>query len=372
MCRTSFVSCISIQLLLLLMLFCTIFFPTSTRFQFHLGFVVSSICVHYVRGLFWHGAFEQSLAVLRATIIFTFILFTYSMGRENNALKMDCAICFLVFLFSFVGYYIWKVRIRKQKTCSVQPSSTVLRWTGNAQSRTLQEKKSAKDIPLISFVFFYFISLRSSSIKNWKVARLRSRSVAKKKLFRICQRTQIPTVFNRLKWFCRLNIYQIKKILWLLCHTLMSIVCIMSSVGGTAVRSLQIMLSKWSQTINNYKTCVHKLCECCGWACLACVCRWRWVNKWMEQRRNRAKRIHTHTHTGGDEEQWWHVNRWWSCRFTFFPMCISMLMLTLNMIHHTLFCPPQIYYHFQFITLFSLRFAICWFYFALAPNIEMR
>lgn len=31
---------------------------------------------------------------------------------ENNALKMDCAICFLVFLFSFVGYYI---RMEEQK-----------------------------------------------------------------------------------------------------------------------------------------------------------------------------------------------------------------------------------------------------------------
>lgn len=90
-------------------------------------FVVFPIRVLYGRGLFWHSAhFNRvrtftilcecvyvSLCLLVTAIIFHSVhicrvLYAQWVERENNALKMDCAICCLVFLFlsRFVGYCI--------------------------------------------------------------------------------------------------------------------------------------------------------------------------------------------------------------------------------------------------------------------------
>lgn len=172
MCRTSFVSCISIQLLLLL-------YNSFFLLQLDSSFIWVLWSLPFACIMFedYFGVAHSS-RVLRTTIIFTFILFTYSMGRENNALKMDCAICFLVFLFSFIGYYIRKVRIRKWKNLfgAAQFNRCLLNW-----QREKQNIARGKKIREWYFVRFFsdFINLRSLSIKNRKQAHLRSRNEKK-------------------------------------------------------------------------------------------------------------------------------------------------------------------------------------------------
>lgn len=139
------------------------------------------------------------------------------------------------------------------------------------------------------------------------------------------------------------------------------------------------MLSKWSQTINNYKTCVHKLCACelsAHSAALSTMCLLaHWANKCMEAR----------AHTHGDEEQWWHVNRWWSCRIMFFSSSSSsssslasmhIASLTLNTNHHTqqrqTFLLFFFYYHFNLLLYFLFDLlALCVRYFcSVSPTLH--
>lgn len=78
---------------------CISFVSCWFRFKFHwASWSFPFACIIHVRGLFGMAHLSRIASryfFFSCSIIFTFILFTYSMGRENNALKMDCAICFL-------------------------------------------------------------------------------------------------------------------------------------------------------------------------------------------------------------------------------------------------------------------------------------
>lgn len=150
MCRTSFVSCISIQLLRLFFLV----FRCSPRFRFHLGFVVSSICVHYVPRIIWHGAFQSSCCVRCVffsffTIIFTFILFTYIF----NGPREQCAEDGLRNMFSCLVVQFCRLLHSKGKNLfNAAQFDSAVKWQQQHQPNGTQ---IAMNISLL-FLFFVF------------------------------------------------------------------------------------------------------------------------------------------------------------------------------------------------------------------------
>lgn len=188
-------------------------------------------------------------------------------AEENNAPKMDCAICFLVLLFSFVGYYI-----RKVKTCSIQPNSTALR-IGNSNNNNKTAQKSR-------WIFLFFcisINLRSR-IKNWKLAQTQNRRERERKPERkknvgqkfteFVKHAKIPTAIS-IEWSDS-HISESHK----LQPYVMCIVCILSSRHRRdRERSCCQSDRKRSTTIKH--VFINYVCA----SCLPCVCR---TLSWVE------------------------------------------------------------------------------------------
>lgn len=101
----------------------------------------------YVRGLFGMAHLSRIASLFFPHHIHIHSVHMYSMGRENNALKMDCAICLLSSGSVFVGYYIRKGKNKTCSVCTAQFDSAVKlheRYTAKYCMRAIERERESK------------------------------------------------------------------------------------------------------------------------------------------------------------------------------------------------------------------------------------
>lgn len=175
------------------------------RFKFRLGFVVSSICVHLYLRIILAWRISTELCFLLCwffSLFFISFFFFFSTSYSHSFCshiqwveREQCAEdglrnMFLVFLFCFVGYYIWKVekKNKKIKLVPMQPSSTVY----FCEPETTNNNNNTRKIAMI--MSFLLVYARKSRIeKTWNCGKkkklLHTHTQGKKKIqfLRICQ-----------------------------------------------------------------------------------------------------------------------------------------------------------------------------------------
>lgn len=148
LCRTSFVSCTSllypVGFFFIFRLFRVDFDSSFIGFRglFHLRAL-------YVRGLFGMAHLSRIASLFFPHHIHIHSVHMYSMGRENNALKMDCAICLLSSGSVFVGYYIRKGKNKTCSMCTAQFNSDVKlheRYTAKYCTRAIEREKERQRV----------------------------------------------------------------------------------------------------------------------------------------------------------------------------------------------------------------------------------